>query len=41
VDLGLLGVDYQYRIFDDIQIRIDEGDMPLELVEIDFPFATR
>jgi hypothetical protein len=39
-DLGLLGVDYQYRIFDDIQIGIEEGDMPLELVESNYPFAT-
>jgi len=30
-DLHLLGVNYQYRVFDDIQIGIDEADMPVEL----------
>ena len=32
-DLGLLGVDYQYREFDDIQIGIEDTDMPVELLE--------
>ena len=33
-DLVLLGVDYQYHVFDDIQIRI-EDDMPMELLQSD------
>ena len=36
-DLNLLGVDYQYRHFDDIQIGIEDADMPLELLEGDSP----
>ena len=32
-DLRLLGVDYQYRVFDDIQIGIEDGDMPQELLQ--------
>ena len=32
-DLHLLGVDYQHRVFDDIQIGIDDGDMPAELLK--------
>ena len=30
-DLGLLGVDYQYRCFDDIHIGVT--DMPVELLQ--------
>ena len=32
-DLVLLGVDYQYLVFDDIHIGIDDGDMPPELLQ--------
>ena len=32
-DLCLLGVDYQYREFDDIRIGIEDADMPPELVQ--------
>jgi hypothetical protein len=32
-DLGFLGVDYQYRFFDDIQIGIEDADLPPELLE--------
>ena len=32
-DLHLLGVDYQFRVFDDIQIEIEDGDMPPELLQ--------
>jgi hypothetical protein len=32
VDLTLLGIDYQYRAHDDIQIRTEDGDMPPELL---------
>ena len=32
-DLDLLGVDYQYRVFDDIQFGIEDADMPPELLE--------
>ena len=32
-DLSLLGVDYQYREFYDIQINIPDNDMPLEFLE--------
>jgi hypothetical protein len=32
-DLDLLGVDYQYRVFDDIQIGMEDADMPPELLE--------
>ena len=38
VDLGLLGVDYQYRVFDDIQFEIDDADMPMELLKSINPF---
>ena len=34
-DLGLLGVSYQYDVFDDIQIGIEDADMPPELLEGD------
>ena len=37
-DLGLLGVDYQYRVFHDIQIGIEDADMPPELLQGDNPF---
>ena len=40
-DLRLLGVDYQYREFDDIQIGIEDADMPPELVESNYLFVTR
>ena len=32
-DLHLLGVDYQYRVFDDIQFGITDADMPPELLK--------
>jgi hypothetical protein len=32
-DLHLLGVDYQYDAFDDIQFGIKDADMPSELVQ--------
>jgi hypothetical protein len=32
-DLRLLGVDYQYRVFDDIQFGIEDADLPTELLE--------
>jgi hypothetical protein len=32
-DLGCLGVDYQYRAFDDIQIGTEDGDIPPELLQ--------
>ena len=32
-DLGLLGVDYHYRCFDDIQIGIKDADMPRDLIQ--------
>jgi len=32
-DLGCLGVDYQYRAFDDIQIGTEDADMPPELLQ--------
>ena len=34
-DLYLLGVQYQYRVFDDIQFGIEDADMPPELLEGD------
>jgi hypothetical protein len=34
-DLGLLGVSYQYDVFDDIRIGIEDADMPSELLEGD------
>ena len=37
-DLDLLGVDYQYRVFDDIHI--DDVDMPRELIERNNLFRT-
>lgn len=30
-DLGLLDVDYQYRVFDHIQFGIEDSDLPTEL----------
>ena len=36
-DLACLGVDYQYRVFDDIQIGIEDADMPPELLESKYP----
>jgi hypothetical protein len=38
-DLRFLGVDYQYRVFDDIQFGI-ESDMPPELLESKNLFVT-
>lgn len=38
-DLDLLGVDYQYHDFDDIQIGKDD-DMPSELLESNYLFIT-
>jgi len=32
-DLHLLGVDYQYHVFDDTQIGIDDADTPAELLK--------
>ena len=32
-DLDLLGVDYQYNVFDDIRIGIEDADMPPELLQ--------
>lgn len=37
-DLDLLGVDYQYREFDDIQIDIADTEMPVELLESNILF---
>jgi hypothetical protein len=37
-DLGLLGVDYQYGMFDDIQI--ENTNMPSELLESNTLFMT-
>jgi hypothetical protein len=37
-DLQLLGVDYQYRVFNDIQLGIEDADMPTELLESSNPF---
>ena len=34
-DLALLGVYYQHDVFDDIQIGIEDSDMPPELLESD------
>ena len=39
-DLSLLGVDYQYRAFDDIRIGSEDGDMPLELLDGNNLFVT-
>ena len=39
-DLGLLGVDYQYRVFDDIQFGIDNADLPTELLQSMYLFLT-
>jgi len=33
MDLRLLGVDYHYRVFDDIQFGIMDADMPPELLQ--------
>ena len=32
-DLDLLGVDYQYDVFDDIRIAIEDADTPPELLQ--------
>lgn len=32
-DLDLLGVEYQYDVFDNIRIAIDDVDMPPEIVQ--------
>jgi hypothetical protein len=37
-DLRLLGVDYQYRAFDDIRIGTEDGDMPPGLLQSNNPF---
>ena len=37
-DLHLLGVDYHYRVFDDIQFGIEDADMPPELLQSIYPF---
>jgi hypothetical protein len=39
-DLLLLGVDYQYRVFDDIQFGIEDADMPTELLDGNNLFVT-
>lgn len=39
-DLRLLGVDYQYCCFDDIQFGIEDADMPTELLESNNQFVT-
>ena len=39
-DLRLLGVDYQYRVFDDIQFGIQDADMPPELLDSNNRFLT-
>jgi len=39
-DLHLLGVDYQYRVFDDIQFGIEDADMPPKLLESMYSFLT-
>jgi hypothetical protein len=36
----LLGVDYQYRVYDDIQFGINDADMPTELLESNNLFMT-
>ena len=37
-DLALLGVDYHYQKFDDIQIGVQDTDMPPDLLERNNPF---
>ena len=32
-DLDLLGVDYKYLVFDDIQFEIEDVDIPTELLQ--------
>jgi len=39
-DLRLLGVDYHYRVFDDIQFAIENNDLPTELLESMYLFLT-
>ena len=39
-DLHLLGVDYQYRVLDDIQFGIEDTDMPPELLDSNNLFVT-
>jgi len=39
-DLGLLGVDYQHRIFDDIQVGVEDADMPPEFLASNYLFMT-
>ena len=39
-DLDCLGVDYQYRVFDDIQIGVEDADMPSEFLESNYLFMT-
>ena len=39
-DLRLLGVDYQYHVFDDIQFGIEDADMPPELLDSNNLFVT-
>jgi len=36
-DLRLLGVDYQFRAFEDIPLGFEKVDMPLELLESRYP----
>ena len=39
-DLILLGVDYRHLIFDDIQIGVEDADMPPEFLESNYLFMT-
>ena len=36
----MLGVDYQYRVFDGIQFGIEDTDMPPELLDSNNLFVT-
>jgi hypothetical protein len=40
-DLDCLGVDYKYRLFDDIRIGIEDVDMPVEFLESNYLFHDR
>jgi len=40
-DLRLLGVDYQFNVFEDISLGFEDVEMPLELLESKHPMHSR